>query len=190
MHELTGIPAINGHAAGRTPLWEAWEHGGILLLDELDAAPELFVAMNAGLGNGYMIFADGKRYQKHPNCRIVAAGNTIMGGATMQFTSRARQDKATVDRFAFVEWGYDETLELAVAGQDQEAWVRHVQKLRRGLMSLGVSAPDILITPRASILGAKELRAFPDTQWQALENAYVWRGTSDDDRRKVLAAAR
>lgn len=190
LHELVGIPAINGHPAQKSVIWQAWESPSVLLLDELDATPELFVELNAGLANGYMVFADGIRRPRHQHCYIIAAGNTTMTGATSDYTSRARIDKATIDRFAFLEWNYDESLELAVAGADQSKWVTRVQKLRKAHASLGASAPDLLITPRASINGAKVLRADPSTPFHELESMFVWRGASEDDIAKVTKACR
>ncbi len=112
-----------------------------------------------------------------------------MNGATSDYSGRQRQDKATVNRFAFVEFDYDEQLELAAAGTDQRDWVLHVQSLRKALVSLGQSAPDILITPRASINGAAMLRQ-TGLPWDVVESATIFVGCSEDDRIKVKAAVK
>jgi hypothetical protein len=188
MTELLGIPAIGNREAQQTPLWRAWTRPSVVLLDELDAAPALGIQLNAGLANGSMTFADGVSYEKHEHCYILGAGNTIMSGATDTYSGRARQDKTTIDRFFFWRLDYDEDLELALSGVDQAAWCKHVQRIRAAVARLGVNAPDILVTPRASIMGAEALRSNPAMAWTVLEDALIWRGLQDDEKAKVRAA--
>lgn len=187
LHELIGYRDAVGNVH-RTPLREAWEHGGVWLGDEMDAAPAVLVYLNAALSNGWCLFPDGK-IKKHADCRIIAAGNTVGLGATAEYTGRQRLDRAVIARFGFLRWDYDEKLELAISGADQEKWVKHVQKLRKAHKSLGASAPDIAITPRASIYGARLLRLNPSISFETLEQRFVWQGAEEDDILKVRSAA-
>jgi hypothetical protein len=188
LHELIGFIDASGRYHP-TEFRKAWEQGGLWLGDEADAAPELTVYLNAALANNVCVFPD-KTLKRHPDTRIVTAGNTTGLGATAEYTSRQRQDAATLDRFAFVPWGYDEKLELMAAGVDQTKWVKHVQALRKALKTLGQSAPDIRITPRASIYGATRLRQKPETKFETLEQQFIWKGASDDDIMKVRRAVK
>lgn len=187
-HELLGIPGINGNPPQRTALWRAWLQPAVCLLDELDSAPDLFVSLNNGLANGRMTFADGETYSKHEHCYLIAAGNTAMTGATDQYTSRQRQDKATIDRFLFWPLHYDEQLEVALS--QHEKWTKHVQRLRAALYKLGPSAPDVVISPRASIMGGELLTVCPGMTFEQVEDIVIWRGCSDDDKARVRAAAK
>lgn len=186
--EITGFENVHGKVA-RTPTREAWENGGVILWDEYDANEAIGAACNTALANDIMLFPDGP-IKRHRHCYIIAAGNTIGKGATAEYVSRDRQDAATLNRFAFIEWDYDADLELAAAGEDAREWVKHVQKLRAAHRSLGASAPDILISPRASIYGARMLRANPKTTYAMLEEALIWQGASEDDKAKVRKAVR
>ena len=184
-HNLLGYTLPSGITV-RTPFREAYEHGGVLLIDELDTSPGLLTVLNMALDNGICAFPDGI-ISAHADFRCVAGGNTIGKGATSEYVARNRQDAALMNRFAFIMWDYDESLELAAAGADQKAWVTRVQALRKAHRALGASAPDILISPRASILGARRLRAIPATPFNVLEDSLIWQGASDDDKAKVLA---
>ena len=53
---------------------------------------------------------------------FIAAGNTTGAGADMKFVGRNQLDGATLDRFVFVFWEYDEDFEVHVAGDDQREW--------------------------------------------------------------------
>lgn len=49
----------------------------------------------------------------------------------MKFVGRNQLDGASLDRFVFVFWEYDEDFERHVAGEDQADWTKFVQKCRR-----------------------------------------------------------
>jgi cobaltochelatase CobS len=191
-YELFGIPGINGHAPQESPTWKAWRDGGVILWDEMDACPAVSVKTNAMLANGRAVFADGKEYRKSDKCYVMGAGNTAMAGATAEFTGRNRLDAATLDRWYFVPFDYDEALETAVAGEDQVKWTRHIQAIRKAWRNMGASAPDtsLIPSPRASIVGAKLLRTVPSMTFSKLEDGLVWRGLPTEDRNRVMAAVR
>ncbi len=187
-YELLGIPGLNGHAPQKSALWRGWTVPSVVLLDELDAAPDLFLCLNNGLANNRMTFADGLHYAKDAHCYVMAAGNTTMTGATDQYTSRQRQDKATIDRFLFVPLAYDEQLENSITVHAK--WTKHVQALRSALQSLGASAPDLLISPRASIMGGELLTACPEMTFAEVEDIVIWRGCTADDKARVRKAVK
>lgn len=109
----------DGHGVyHETELFKAWTKGGVCSITELDASDEQVLnILNEAFSNGYMIF-DGKRYRKHPMCRIMASGNTCGTGATSQYTGRVRIDEATLNRFELIEVDYDTRVETAIAGAD------------------------------------------------------------------------
>ena len=124
--DSTAASLIGGpNAAGiyqETAFIEAYEKGGVYLLDEIDAAPaEILVAVNAALANGHLSLPrhhDPARRMiaRHPDCIIIAAANTYGTGATAQYVGRGAIDAATLDRFAGMVFdiGYDQALELAL----------------------------------------------------------------------------
>jgi cobaltochelatase CobS len=133
---------------------KAYEGGGLFLVDEIDAGnPNVLAVLNASLSNGWCAFADGM-VEMHPKFRCVAAGNTWGTGRTIQYVGRNPIDAATLNRFVFISWEYDEALEAKITGLPD--WSTYVQQCRAEIHRRGV---NYLITPRASIFGAKLLRA-------------------------------
>lgn len=113
-----------GDANGRyveTPFYKAFKEGGVFLLDEMDASSsQALVALNTALSSDYYDFPIVGNVKKHPNFRVLANGNTNGSGATEDYNGREALDKSTLDRFAFVEIGYDSKIELACADGDTE----------------------------------------------------------------------
>lgn len=135
-----------------TPVREAFEKGGLLLLDEMDAGSGAsLTVLNALLSNGYCSFPDGK-ITRHPNFRCVACANTYGRGADRMYVGRQTLDAATLDRFVFRAFDYDEELERRLAGND--AWVDWVQKIRAMASRQRLR---VVVSPRASIIGASML---------------------------------
>lgn len=178
-YDLLGFRDAHGRTV-RTPFREVWEHGGVFLLDELDRSDSAaVVALNNGLATGALDFADGT-VDRHSDCVIIGGGNTTMRGGTSTYGAAQAQDGSVLDRFAFLDWGYDEGLERLIAGDD--AWVSYVQNVRRAVGAVKVS---LIVSPRASIEGAKLLRAgFPREQ---VENMVVWKGLDAPAVAKVRA---
>lgn len=169
--------AGNYHA---TPLREAFENGGLLLLDEVDAANAgVLTIINSLLANGYCSFPDGIK-KRNENFRCICACNTYGRGADRQYVGRNQLDAATLDRFAVVDFDYDENLEKALAGND--AWVKKVQSCRKRANDLKMR---VVISPRASIYGARLLAAgIPEKH---VEEMVLWKGVSAEIRSKVEA---
>lgn len=163
-----------------TVLREAFEKGGMLLLDELDAANAgVLTVINSLLANGYCSFPDGV-IRKHENFRCVCACNTYGRGADRQYVGRNQLDAATLDRFAVVDFDYDEELELAIAGNKR--WVKKVQRYRKRAFDLKMR---VVISPRASISGAKLLASGMDEN--LVEELVIWKGIPQEMRVKILA---
>jgi MoxR-like ATPase len=128
-HKLTGFIDANG-LYHETEFYKAFKYGGLLMFDELDgSSPEATLLLNAALANGYFEFPTG-RITQHENFRVVAAGNTCGTGATNEYVGRAQLDAATLDRFAFVEFDYDEKVEEIISNRDQQIleFVRNARK--------------------------------------------------------------
>jgi hypothetical protein len=79
---------------------------------------------------------------------------------------------------------------MRIAGPDQKEWIKHVQKIRAAHNSLGKMAPRVVVSPRASITGAKLIRNGIITDWEELDNALIWQGCSRDDKERVIKAMR
>lgn len=136
-----------------------FENGGVLALDEVDNSnPSVPTAWNSALANGHFTFPDNIEVAKHPEFVCVACANTYGRGADRLYVGRQQLDAATLDRFVVMEWDYDERAELDWAGADDIAreWVPFVQRVRARATALKMR---VVISPRASIYGARMLRA-------------------------------
>lgn len=113
--KLFGFTDANG-TDHRTALWDAFEYGGLLLLDEVDNGnPNLLAALNSLLSNGHCTFGSGTHVNRHADFRVVATANTAGLGPEQGYVGRNGVDLATRDRFATIEVLIDNALENALA---------------------------------------------------------------------------
>lgn len=190
MGQQTTMSQLLGYmdAAGNyhtTPIREAFEKGGLLLLDEMDSANAgVLTILNALLANGYCSFPD-KVVKRHSDFYCICAANTYGRGKDREYVGRNQLDAATLDRFAVLDFDYDENLERALARREYEnadAWVDKVQNYRKRAYEL---RERIVISPRASINGCKLLAA--GLSEDAVENAVIWKGVSGCIVNKIKA---
>lgn len=173
-------PTTGGYIPGC--LREPFENGGVLLLDEMDAAnPGVMVTLNSALANGHYTFPDGAEVERHPDFRVIAAGNTYGGGADRVYVGRNQLDGASLDRFANVPMDYDEDAEFHWAGLDQRNWVSYVQRLRH---AAATHQMRVIISPRASIAGAKLLRA-GKLDRATIADRLIFQKMSSDDKARL-----
>lgn len=165
-------------------------NGGVMLLDEIDAGnPSAIVAMNyiAAIAPGSstpITLANGEVITRHENALLMAGANTDGTGADAQYSAREQLDAASLDRFCFIAFDYDEELERRIAGNDE--WVLYVQKIRAAVRKAGLHN-EFLVTPRASIRGARLLKAgLPKAKVEAM---VLFKNMPADVKRNVLAYA-
>lgn len=177
--KLLGFIDAAGHVV-RTQFREAYEHGGVFLLDEVDASdPDALTAFNSALANGMAAFPDAL-VRRHEDFVAIAAGNTFGRGADRQYVGRNQLDAATLDRFVIIEVDYDEMLELELSGDVE--WARYVQKVRK---AIDLEKVRHICSPRASIMGAKLLAA--GMERPKVEEAVVWKGLDGAQRSRVTS---
>jgi cobaltochelatase CobS len=143
----------------RSPLWDAYELGGVLLLDEIDNGnANILAALNSALSNGFCTFA-GKTVNKHENFRVIAAANTAGLGPESGFIGRMGVDLATLDRFATIQVPIDENLETgivkAILPDGYAALLKTVRKLRKLVQERGLRT---VVSPRCSINSARQMK--------------------------------
>jgi cobaltochelatase CobS len=208
--QLLGYYDANG-AYVTTQLRQAYEHGGVFLLDEVDAgSAAVLVVINALLANGHAAFPD-RVVERHADFVLLAGANTIGQGADRQYVGRQQADAATLDRFVALPWDYDPQIEAAACGvpfdvfsdapkpkgrkflstTDREnveercaEYCRRVVSIRNAVEGLGKGV-RFLCGPRASIHGCKLIRAgftVKDTL-----DCCVWKGCDEDTRKKIEA---
>lgn len=136
---------------------EAYEHGGVFLMDEIDAGnSNVLITINAALANGLAAFPDGM-VKRHEDFVFIASANTFGNGANRQYVGRNQLDAATLDRFAVIEWLIDDELESNLtSGINGKAWYMAVRAARDYVAEHNIRA---LVTPRATQKGCQLLGA-------------------------------
>lgn len=183
-YKLMGFVDAQGRIV-HTAFRRAYEKGGVFLFDEIDGSlPAALLAFNAALSNGYADFPEG-RVKKHPDFVAVACANTFGLGANRVYVGRNQLDGASLDRFVFIEWGYDEELEKLMCGPDQVAqdWVEHVRKVRAICDQRGIRH---VVSPRASLYGSRMLVAGMDREF--VEASVLYKGLAADQVSQIKAA--
>lgn len=182
-HELLGYKDAYG-VYHSTPFRDSFENGHVMCMDEIDggdASGQL--VCNSALANCFMPYPDNvKPVARHPNFIVAACANTYGNGADRLYVGRNQLDAAFLDRFVFINWHYDETLERAIAGNDD--WIDRVQALRRGVEK---EKARLVISMRASVNGAKLLAA--GMSRSKVEDSTIWKGTDAELRRRIEAHA-
>lgn len=171
--DFEGSLSVTTNEYAASKVYHPWKNGGVILFDECDrGSAQAMVCLNAILGNDFFTFPNGETIERHPNCYLIAAANTLGLGGNESFNSANKLDAATLDRFAYIEIGVDSALEYAACGiHDKESeqvdlglggfikpeqWVDFVIKYRSYLKEVGLK--QVVITPRASIAGCRLLK--------------------------------
>ncbi|WP_222853516.1 AAA family ATPase [Fodinicola acaciae] len=170
-----------------TPFRQAFEHGGVMLLDELDNGhPGLLAELNQALALGTCAFAD-RMVEAHEDFRLVATGNTYGTGASRQYVGRQTLDAATLDRFVVIDVPIDEGLEERIALRHAPSYQETAKDLVARIRDLRRTAEEkklpVILSPRASIDGAKLLQAGATVQ-QVIDWR-VSRGLSESQRKAL-----
>lgn len=162
-----------------------YEHGGVFLFDEIDAGNGgVLTCINAALAGSCAAFPD-KMIKRHASFLCIAAGNTYGTGPDRVYVGRQELDGASIDRFDFIEWAYDEGLETAICNQLDAGftavWVPMVQAARKAVGQLGLR---FVISPRASLGGVRLLREGVDAKDAA--ESQIWKAMKPAERVRVV----
>ncbi len=165
-----------------------YQFGGVFCIDEVDnASANLLATLNSALANGTAEFPDGQ-VTRHPDCIVIATGNTPGFGPTLAFPERRPLDRAFRDRFKFLRWQYapdhERSLARAIASEHEvaDAWCDWVHAVRDYAAS---AYPALTCSPRAIYEGV-ELLAHADVADVA--EATLFQGTESGVVAKILSA--
>ena len=139
-----------------TAFRQAFEHGGVCCIDEADNGHgALLNTLNAILENGIGSFPDNSAVPRHKDFVCVVTANTIGRGGDINYPERRAVGTAFIDRFVFVNWGYDWAMVRSIVGgiigdktDDFMTWVREQAD------KVQTKSPAHVVSPRAYIQGA------------------------------------
>lgn len=151
-YDILGFQTATG--AYSTPnFYRCYKFGIIAFCDELDngnsrATVKLNSFLTNNLDSSYN-FPNGECVQRHPNFRIVAAGNTEGNGADANYNTREKIEESVQQRFLPVHVGYDNTVEQNIL-RDYPDWFQFVVLFRDATDKWsevnGIAAQGILTT--------------------------------------------
>lgn len=114
LSHLLGFMSVNGTYVPSS-FRECFQHGGLMLLDEIDAGdPNVLLAFNT-IENGYISFPDGL-VNCHEDFRLAATANPQ--DQHNFYTGRSKLDAATLDRFDIIDVERDNELEMSLVDLD------------------------------------------------------------------------
>lgn len=175
VNAIIGFISINGTYIP-SQFRQAFEHGGLFLLDEIDASdPNTILCLNT-IENGYVSFPDGV-VNKHPDFRLVATANPSDGHSI--YTGRSKLDKATLDRFFRVTVDIDSNLEVSITSKES---TEDINLAREVMESIGhtelLSTRDLIRYHKI-----KALDVYESPMEEVVNNPDVYKHISD----KIIA---
>lgn len=131
-YDILGFQTANG-GYSRPNFYRCYKYGKIAFCDELDNGnSRATVKLNSFLSNvkdaGYN-FPHGEHVKRHPNFRIIAAGNTSGNGADSVYSTREKIEESVQQRFTPIYVGYDNEVERAILG-DYTDWYEFIVLFR------------------------------------------------------------
>lgn len=182
-----GYTDANGQVV-RTPFREAWENGGVFLLDEASSAtPNLAAGINMALANGKVAFPD-RMIDRHDDCIIIAAANDTGQGPTPKYPKGIKQDASFLDRFVMTELVLDQrVVDAGVKDRCKDAAIRRDcmkvwKQARKNAQTYGLT--NVVITPR-SAFDLVTLCSIGESLRDAVVDT-ILKGDTSDTARKVL----
>ena len=118
--------------------YRCYKYGDIIFLDELDnGVANATVVLNGFTGgnNTSYTFPDGLNTKRHPNFRMIAAGNTNGSGRTVAHNTRQKMDESVMQRLKAVECGYDNRIEDRIL-VDYQDWLNFVKQFRKAVENI------------------------------------------------------
>lgn len=155
-YDLIGFQTASG-GYNYPAFYRAYKFGGIVFCDEFDnsnsrAAVKLNSFMTGGKTAAYC-FPNGERVKRHPNFRIIAAGNTSGSGADRNYSTREKVEESVAQRFTAMYVDYDNRLEEQILA-DYPQWFGFACAFRRATDAYSrandISAPGIFTTRDAT----------------------------------------
>lgn len=172
-YKLTGFIDANGKYQ-ETQFYKAFKNGGLFLLDEIDASvPEALVILNTAIANGYFDFPNGQ-VKAHKNFRLVACANTYGLGADDVYVGRYQLDGASLDRFAVVDFEYDNVLEKTLV--ENQEWAEFIQLLREKIKAKKLRH---ILSMRATLYGDKLIKT--DMPIEEIYKQIIFKNLKVDD---------
>lgn len=168
----------------KTNFYRAYRWGKLFFFDEIDNSnSNATTVLNPFLkrsGNLSYSFPNGTKTLRHPNFRIISAGNTKGTGKTIAHNTRQKMDESVMQRITPIAIGYDNRIEERIL-KDYPGWFEFAVAFRKAIedtpLTGNSSEPNSIGTfttrDAEAIRDYKEDGAFSDEkliEYQIIEN--------------------
>ncbi len=155
-YDILGFQTADG-GYSRPNFYRCYKYGKIAFCDELDNGnSRATVKLNSFLSNlkdASYNFPNGENVRRHPNFRIIGAGNTDGNGADSNYNSREKIEESVQQRFTPIYVGYDNEVEKKILA-DYPDWYSFLVLFRKATDEWGRKnygdAPGIITTRDAT----------------------------------------
>lgn len=155
-YDILGFQTANG-GYSRPNFYRCYKYGKIAFCDELDNGnSRATVKLNSFLSNikdANYSFPNGENVSRHPNFRLIGAGNTDGNGANSNYNSREKIEESVQQRFTPIFINYDNDVEKRILS-DYPEWYSFVVLFRMATDEWGKKnygdAPGIITTRDAT----------------------------------------
>jgi hypothetical protein len=116
--------------------YRCMKFGSLIFFDELDnGIANATVVLNRFLGGQTgekYVFPNGEVVKRHPNFRIISAGNTKGSGKTFTYNTRQKMDESIMQRVVPIEVNYDNRIEKVILS-DYPNWYNFAINFRKAV---------------------------------------------------------
>ncbi len=155
-YDILGFQTANG-GYSKPNFYRCYKYGKIAFCDELDNGnSKATVKLNSFLSNvsdASYNFPHGENVKRHPNFRMIAAGNTAGNGADINYNTREKIEESVQQRLLPINVGYDNAVEKKIL-KDYKNWYEFIVLFRRATDAWGAGnfsdAPGIITTRDAA----------------------------------------
>ena len=155
-YDILGFQTANG-GYSRPNFYRCYKYGKIAFCDELDNGnSRATVKLNSFLSNikdANYSFPNGENVSRHPNFRLIGAGNTDGNGANSNYNSREKIEESVQQRFTPIFINYDNNVEKQILSNYPD-WYSFVVLFRMATDEWGKKnygdAPGIITTRDAT----------------------------------------
>ena len=141
LYEQDILGYTNSGTGGYVPsnFYRCYKFGDIIFFDELDNgianATTVLNSFLTGSDTDKYVFPNGEQVGRHPNFRIVAAGNTKGTGKTLAHNTRQKMDESVMQRLTPIEITYDNRIEEQILS-DYPGWYDFAINFRHAIESI------------------------------------------------------
>ncbi len=146
LYEQDIIGYNNAGNGGYVPgnFYRCFKYGDFIFLDELDnGIPNATVVLNRFLSpnTDCYTFPDGIPLRRHPNFRIICAGNTKGEGRTVAHNTRQKLDESVLQRLTPVDVNYDNRIEEQILINHKD-WFSFAVNFRKALEEIPTNSGE------------------------------------------------